>query len=265
MQPEAYRLNYQYEETHWWFLARREILVSMISDLQKRRLLAYDSPKLLDYGCGTGGLTQTLGMFGDVLGVDGNEEAISYCRKRGLQNIKQITSTNELQNETFDFVGSFDVLEHVHDDVGLIKEFYRILKPNGLLLLTVPAYQWLWGGEDEVSKHVRRYTKSELRRKMNAAGFETIKASYFNTILFPLIASVRLWNRCFRPKTLSHSDVAETPKPINASLCRIFALESRLLRWVNFPFGVSLIVVGIKRNTVYNEDEHVPTHIGANR
>lgn len=248
MQPEAYEINYQYEETHWWFVARREIIVSVLQASIPRETRP-DTPRLsiLDYGCGTGGLTQTLAPFGEITGVDESGQAIAFCHKRGMNNVQRIDSPRDLPSAAYDWVTSFDVLEHVEDDVGLLREFRRALKPGGRLLLTVPALSILWSGEDEVSRHLRRYTKRELIQKLRAGGFEVQKATYFNSLLFPGVLAVRLFNRWFRPSSWNESDIKPVSPFLNTLLCRIFALERHLLRRARLPIGVSLLAVGKKQ------------------
>ncbi|NPU97023.1 MAG: class I SAM-dependent methyltransferase [Candidatus Omnitrophica bacterium] len=245
MQPAAYALNYEHEESHWWFLARREIIVSILHALMVAETRS-GAPRLsiLDYGCGTGGLTLALAPFGEVTGVDESGQAIAWCHKRGMNNVRRIVTPQELPSGAYDWITCFDVLEHVEDDGNLLREFRRVLKPGGRLLLTVPALPILWGGEDEVSRHVRRYTKRNLLHKLQAAGFEVHKISYFNTLLFPAVLTLRLFNRWFRPSSWKESDLKSANPLLNSLLYRIFALERHVLRYGSLPIGVSLLAVG---------------------
>lgn len=203
--------------------------------------------KIMDFGCGTGGLTQALGQFGPIEGVDFSEEALAYCQKRGLKNTRLIQSADEVEAENYDLVGSFDVLEHIEDDQSVIEALHRSLKPGGVLMVTVPALKVLWGGEDVVSHHVRRYTRSEVKAKIQRAGFEVIQASYFNSLLFPMILAVRVFHRLFRPHTLTQSDVKPISPLFNGVFCRMFALERKLLGVVSLPVGASLLVIARRR------------------
>lgn len=250
MQPNAYELNYLHEHTHWWFLARREIILGRIESLIRRKQLASPPLRILDYGCGTGGLTEALGLFGQVTGVDDNPQALEYCRKRNLQDTRLIDTPNQLPDHVYDLIASFDVLEHVEEDVHLLRHLCRALKPNGTLILTVPAYHWLWSGEDTVSRHARRYTARELKRKCRESGFQVIECTYFNTLLFPAIAGIRLFNRFMRPHTMEMSDVAPASKSLNSLLCRLFGLERSLLRYTSLPFGVSIFLAARSENSI---------------
>ncbi|MBZ0258725.1 class I SAM-dependent methyltransferase, partial [bacterium] len=130
MQPEAYQLNYEFENSHWWFLARREIILSRIQAMIDGGDAPTATPlRILDFGCGTGGLTQTLERFDAVEGVDFSEEALDYCRKRGLESVRCIGSASDLASGAYDLIGTFDVLEHIEDDIGVLNELRRALTP----------------------------------------------------------------------------------------------------------------------------------------
>lgn len=242
MQTIAYELNYQYETCNWWFLGRQKIIHTFLASLMENFPVP---PKILDFGCGTGRLTQSLETFGVVTGVDFSEEAIHFCQKRGMNNISKISHSREIASESFDFIVSFDVMEHLDDDDALLLDFNRILKPRGFLFITVPALPILWGGEDIVSQHKRRYKKRELLGKLS--NFEIHKLSYFNTLLFPFIAFIRIGNRLFRPATLQRSDISELNETINTLFYKIFGWEATLLKFMNLPIGVSLLAIARKK------------------
>ena len=245
MKREAFELNYEFELTHWWFRARRDILIDEINYHQARPGFP-SHPKILDYGCGTGGLTQSLEPFGEVFGVDEYQEAVDFCLQRNMKNINQIHSIEEIPSSSYDIITCFDVLEHIEDDALIIKNFIRILKEKGWLFLTVPALNLLWSGEDVVSQHKRRYRKNEIKDILLQNNFDILKLSYMNSFLFPVIAPLRMWNRYFRPSTLNRSDVYDVPSFLNEILYHIFALEKYILRYWNFPMGVSLLVIARK-------------------
>lgn len=245
MKPVAYQLNYTHETTHWWFLARRDILIDVIQQwIQKNK--PDEVLTILDYGCGTGALTQALSVLGQVAGVDFSPESIAYCQERGMENIRQIASAKELPADTYDIIGSFDVLEHIDDDVDTLVELKRALKPDGLLIIAVPAMPVLWSGEDVVSNHLRRYTRIELYEKIKTAGFTIQRITYFNSLLFLPVFLIRLFNRFFRAKTMQQSDIRPVWMPVNRLLYNFFGFEKFLLKFVSFPAGVSLLVMAGK-------------------
>ena len=179
-------------------------------------------------------------------------EAAGYCRERGLTTIAQASAAAlPYAAETFDLVTMLDVLEHIPDDAGALAEAMRVLRPGGLLMLAVPAYRFLWGAQDEVSRHVRRYTVPELGARMKAANFAVRRLTYFNTALFPPIAALRLLRR-FIPATRSdESDFhAPAPGPINGLLAAIFGSEAALVARHDLPFGVSILGLAEKRASV---------------
>ena len=147
-------------------------------------------------------------------------------------------------NNSFDLVTAFDVFEHLEDDQKGLEEAFRVLKKGGFLLLTVPAYSWLWSFHDESLGHKRRYTKQELEKKVKKAGFKILKSSYLiSSFLFP-IALFRFIQRLFRVKGQSYVIL---PKFLNVLLAEILKLEALLLQFCNLPFGVSLILLGRKK------------------
>jgi SAM-dependent methyltransferase len=240
MEHEAYRLMADLDESHWWYQARREI----VCDVVARFLPA--GGDLVDYGCGAGATAARLRDLGyRVVGADVNDEILQTCRRRGLPTIN--LSVASIPPASADGALACDVLEHAADDVGLLKTLHEILRPGGLLVGTVPAYEILWSGEDYVSRHFRRYTRSLVCGTLGAAGYEVVWASYFNTLLFPLAASVILGKRLFRPRDMYRSNVAPLPTWRNNFLRAVFAKERGLLRHVRLPFGLSVIFVARPR------------------
>lgn len=236
MKAVAYELMAEVEDSYWWYRARREILAGIID-----RQLAPGSD-VIDFGCGTGGTAELMRERGHrVLAADIAEPALEACRRRGLATIN--LKTQRLRESCASCVLAADVLEHVGDDLGLLFTFRTALRPGGVLVITVPAYEFLWSGEDYVSEHVRRYTRAGLKRQLRRAGFEEIRCSYFNTFLFPAIAAAILTKRLFFPREMYRSNVAALPRWQNEVLYRAFRFEGNLLRWISFPAGASLIAV----------------------
>lgn len=248
MNKQFYHEYYEIEENHWWFIGRRTIIFKMLDgyltqqpDRQQR--------SVLDVGCGTGLNLQYLSHFGQAQGIDIAEEAIQYCNERGIQNVQQIESQLPLpfKDNSFDLITLLDVLEHIDDDQSTLNELYRILKPNGTFLITVPAYRFLWGTQDEVNYHKRRYTASEIEAVLAKAGFTLHRLSYFNTLLFPVIAGIRLMRNVLpKPSELKSDNSMTKPGLINTLLAKFFASEMMLLKYCNLPFGVSIIGIASK-------------------
>lgn len=242
MEELMYEVLYRTEEDHWWYRVRREMVHALIG-----RYVANVEGRftILDAGCGTGALLKELGRYGEVHGVDVAPEAVRYCRRRGLERVEQgSVEALPFPNGMFDLVLALDVLEHVEDDLKAFSEIGRALKPDGTVIIFVPAFMFLWGVTDVVSRHYRRYTLPELRARVAARGFTVLRASYFNFFLFLPILAARLGVRLFRiqPREENETGIGV----FNGFWYHIFHLESRLLRWLSFPFGISLLIVAQK-------------------
>lgn len=245
MNKEFYAEYFEVEDRHWWFLGRRRVLLSLLE-----RFLPEGASRrrIVDIGCGTGTMLSHLSRFGVTEGADGDPEAVRFCKERGYSDIQTVRlPLLPYDDASFDLVTLLDVLEHVDEDLETLESVLRVLRPGGIFLLAVPAYRFLWGRQDEISLHKRRYVITEIRDLLRRAGFETIKLSYFNTFLFPFIAVIRIL-RPFRPGVEApQSDFSfPTPRWVNALLAAIFGSESVFLQWVNFPFGVSICAVARK-------------------
>jgi SAM-dependent methyltransferase len=248
MHKEFYAEYYEIEDKHWWFVGRRQVLLAILDRYLKPGNTQRVPGRILDVGCGTGTMLGYLSRYGQAQGIDADEEAVRFCRERGVSNVQQVTaSILPFEDSTFDLVTMLDVLEHIDDDAGTLRELHRVLRPGGMLLISVPAYRFLWGPQDEISNHKRRYVAGLLRERLVEAGFRVRRLSYFNTFLFPVIAAIRLL-RPYRPGSPNlKSDFTMTRSgPANALLGRIFALEAPIVEHVNLPFGVSILALARK-------------------
>lgn len=247
MKEEFYVEYYRVENAHWWFLGRWHIFLDVI-----RREFNHRSEgiKALDVGCGTGTMLGHLDSFGPAFGVDCAIEAIRFCQSRGRNRVTQgFAAALPFEDESFDLVCALDLLEHVSDDTVSLKEFGRVCRSDGCILITVPAYRFLWGRQDEISDHVRRYTAGELRVKIQTAGLVVRKLTYFNTLLFPLITPIRLGYRLLprsRHRELKSDFTMTQPGLLNNFLARVFSAESAIINRVSVPFGVSILAVAGK-------------------
>ncbi len=234
------------EDVHWWFIARRRILLGILN--RYIGASTNGARRILDVGCGTGTMLTYLARFGDAQGVDIDPEAIEYCHARGLTKVSQSgADTLPFDNDTFDLVTALDVIEHIDDDLGAMRETRRVLRPGGRLLMTVPAYRFLWGRQDEINLHKRRYVAREVRNRLKSAGFDVEKLTYMNALLFPAIAAIRLVRRVLPTPVETTSDFAfPAPRPLNYLLSELFGAERYVLGRFDIPFGVSILALAQK-------------------
>lgn len=244
MKEFLYDEFFQLEQTHWWFRGRRSILFRLIERYKPKPDL------ILDAGCGTGYMATELSRFGQIRAFDFSEAAVRYTRRRGLDFVKQGSLTAiPYPSETFGLVTALDVIEHIEDDRSALMELRRVLKADGTLVITVPAFNLLWSPHDDVNLHKRRYTARELREKVEGAGLRVQRLSYYNFFLFPPILLMRLFRKAFpaaHEEEKSDFSVAHGGF-INTALQMVLSAESRLIRFVDFPFGVSLVCIATPR------------------
>jgi SAM-dependent methyltransferase len=249
LKREYYAEYRQVEDVHWWFVGRRRILLQILDRYLGKT--AGRERRILDVGCGTGTMLGYLASYGKAQGVDIDEEAIGYCRERGLVDVSLGEAADlPFDDGTFDLVTALDVIEHLDDDAAALGELRRVLRPGGHLLVTVPAHRFMWGDQDEVNMHKRRYGAAELRSRLTETGFEVRRLSYMNAALFPPIAAIRLLRRLqhrLRPRTANESDFRfPAPRPLNFLLALVFGAEAPILRRVNIPVGVSILALARK-------------------
>ncbi|MDB5851175.1 MAG: methyltransferase [Rhodoferax sp.] len=240
MNEEAFREMLAHEKDHWWYRGRREILHHVI----KRRVGAVG--RLLEIGCGTGSNLQMLSDFGQVVGIETSEFARDFAASRGFP-VHDGRLPNGLPRDigSFDAVCMFDVLEHIEGDAEALKAVRRLLNPGGRLVVSVPAYQWLWSAHDVHLHHFRRYSKPRLTELLQEAGFTVTWASYFNSVLFPPAAAVRFMSRWLaRSAEPGVEPPAKTDLPIgNQFLYGLFKSECRMLDAGGLPFGLSIMAI----------------------
>jgi ubiquinone/menaquinone biosynthesis C-methylase UbiE len=246
MQQHTYAIMRRVEETHWWFVGRRRIIRTFLDRIVQsyRASSSRDGRKMqiLDVGCGTGANLELLSEAGDAQGIDVSSEALSFCRERGLVNVKRgEAEALPFEDNSFDLVTGLDVIEHLDDDIAGLREMRRVLRPGGHALLFVPAFMFLWGVQDDVSHHRRRYTLAGLKKVLCEAGLEVERATYANISFFAPILLGRLFMKVTGVRPESENNI--TIGSLNGVLGKIFGAEALPLRWLNFPFGVSIVCV----------------------
>ncbi len=244
MESELYSAHAKLEDHHWWFSGRRAV----VREVLKQRVAPVEGRRILDVGCGTGGMLSMLREFGDVEGIDSSDEALAYARERLGPDAK--LGKGELpdgipEGRTYQLITAFDVIEHIPDAVAALKSIHGALEPGGVFVCTVPAFQFLWSVHDDLNHHQRRYDAELLKAQLSTAGFELRFTSYFNSLLFPPIAAVRLLQKVMpeKPGSTGAGDLDEAPPLVNGLLKRLFSAERHLLKRASLPFGVSLIAV----------------------
>jgi SAM-dependent methyltransferase len=243
MEPNYYKRYYHLERKNWWFLVREGIIKEQ---LQKQTAHFKQPLKILNIGASTGRTSEFLQAFGEVYSIEYDYECCVFTReKTGLDIIHGSITELPFPDATFDVVCAYDVIEHVENERKATEEMLRVCKPNGVLHITVPAFDFLWGHHDEVNHHFRRYTKGSLLACFAKASTQLVYSTYFNTILFLPIALFRVLVNLLglkREKTTSDFDVL--PHPLASSaLYHIFNIERYLLRYFKLPVGVSVMAI----------------------
>ncbi|RYU77892.1 class I SAM-dependent methyltransferase [Hymenobacter persicinus] len=240
---------HQIEENYWWFQARRDMVFRLIQDLKLPKTAA-----ILEIGCSGGPLLQRLTRTGysDLTGIDVSETGIAVAQQRGIANVSCMDGAHlDFPDASFDLVIASDVLEHIQDEAQALREWTRVLRPGGQLLVFVPAFSFLWGKHDVVNQHFRRYTAAQLAAGLSRAGLRVQRRSYWNVGLFFPTAAVRLLKR-LRPAPVAtpeeplQDDFFATPPLLNSVLRGFITAENRLLRLLNAPVGVSVFALARK-------------------
>jgi SAM-dependent methyltransferase len=245
MQQHTYAIMDRVEEKHWWFVGRRAILESFLKSIAEKLRIPHSSLRILDVGCGTGANLEMLSQFGSAEGVDVSDDALDFCRVKGLTVQKGLAEQLPYPDESFDITTALDVVEHLDDDVAGLMEMYRVTKTGGYSLIFVPAFMWLWGVQDDISNHRIRYTKSQIVERLEKAGFTVERATYANWTFFAPILAGRTIMRLTGIKPESENNV--NVSALNGVFGKLFSAERFWLRNFNFPFGVSIVVVAKKK------------------
>jgi len=246
MNLEEYGRMYEAEETQWWYAGMRAISLSLLGAEWPDG--GAEARRILDAGCGTGNNLVHLRPFGRTIGVDLSDEALRFCKSRGVAAARGSLLSLPFPDGSFDAVTSFDVLYHrwVEDDRAAVREIARVMKPGGLLLVRVPALKMLWGAHDEAVHSRHRYTRDEMRRLLEGEGLEVARLTYANTLLFPVVAARRTLDRLLHRHG---SDVGFLPPPMEWTFRHLLGIEARLVRHLALPIGASVFALARKPRT----------------
>ncbi len=245
MRDDVYEEMFRIEDTHWWYVSKQRIVAKLIERYAKRGA-AKARLNIADLGCGCGAMLNRLKDQHDVVGVDSSPLAIQFCARRGIA-VQQGSFPNEipLQPVVYDVVLLLDVIEHLQDDYAGVQTAARLLKPGGVAIVTVPAFQWLWSDWDELHHHFRRYNRKMLRQVLSTAGLKVELLSYANTSLFPLAAAARMVHK-MRKKKIESADMHIPLAPVNATFRELYSFERFTLGRLPMPFGLSVVSVARK-------------------
>jgi SAM-dependent methyltransferase len=226
------------DQTHWWYVARRNIL----SDLIAREIKPPKNAQILEIGCGTGHNFPVLTSFGhvDALEIDDTARAIASGRLGRAVGSARLPELTGVDDTHYDLVALLDVLEHIEGDLAALTSIKTKLRPGGCILITVPANEWMWSAHDTVHHHYRRYNRATLSKVITAAGLRVQMMSHFNSLLFPLAAAVRIAGKVTGK---AEADDAQPAAPLNALFKSVFGFERHLVGRVPMPFGISLAAV----------------------
>jgi SAM-dependent methyltransferase len=240
MELEYELQTHRAEDRHWWYQGRRRVLEQAIA-----RLGLPTQARILDAGCGSGRNMVDLAHHGIVTGVELSSTSVQLARERNSGEVLEGSVMDmPLDDHSFDLTVSLDVIEHLEDYVGALQELRRVTKPGGALLVTVPAYQWLWSGHDEVNHHHRRYNRRTLLAAAREGGWQLESSTHFNFLLLPVAILLRGLER-FKPSTTKSSlDLWVPPTPLNWVLRQPLNLEAGVIgRGGSIPAGLSLLAV----------------------
>ncbi len=251
MRADVYTEMSRVEDHHWWFRGRRAIIAYVL----KKAALSPQAT-ILDAGSGTGGNLTTLAGQGKLYAMELDAHARALANARGVVQVEEgkLPDNIPFTAQQFDLAVMFDVLEHVEHDYDALLALNQRLSPQGKLMLTVPAFEFLWSAHDVIHHHKRRYSLAPLVRLVERAGYKVTFASYINFWLFPVIATLRVLdrisgNRLIGKKKDGNAELKVPFSPLNWALERLFASECRLMDIMRLPFGVSIVLLAEKINT----------------
>lgn len=247
MEPAEYRRMFEQEDRHWWFQSRLQMTEGLLRKYILPAAAKQGVPRLLDLGCGTGLFLQRRAQDARATGLDFSAQALEFCRERGLTRIARGDATRlPFANDSFDVVTAFDLIEHVAGDERLIEEIWRVLRPGGWVLASVPAHPLLWSAHDISLHHQRRYTRTRFERLFEAAKWTRVRQTGSFAMILAPAAIKRLSERIVKPEKIA-ADTRRTAPWLNAALIRLHKLEAAWLTHCDLPTGLSLLTLRRKR------------------
>lgn len=247
MNHGEYERMYRLEDSYWWFVGRHRLVEALLAERYGAPGTQTTPLLLLDVGCGTGAMSKRLTQWGRVVSADFSPLALQFSRRRGLRHLLGADAMKlPVASGQFDAIVVMDVLEHLPDDAAALCEFFRVLKPGGRVIATVPAYPHLWSEHDVALMHHRRYLRPQFGERFHAAGFQIEKLAHTMAALYPVAALQRLVNARKPPHDPPQAIMPAVPAPLNALLTDFLGVENALARRVDFPFGLSLLCVARK-------------------
>ncbi len=233
------------EDSYWWHVGRRHLIRSLL----RWHLPQVAEREIVDVGCGAGGNLDILGEFGRCRGVEPAGPGLIGCRERGLDEervLEGFADALPLESESVDLITLLDVIEHLDDDGAALREAWRVLRPGGHLLITVPAYRFLWSVHDEALGHRRRYMASEIHRLFNSSGFVMVRRTYAITLPLPGIAGFRVAQGLIPSLYKRGSSYIKLPKILNSLMVGVLRAETAALAKFDLPIGTSILALGRK-------------------
>lgn len=245
MNKEGQLFYYHRGNKYWWIRSKYNIILHLMRVYCRKNIaLKNKQLKILDIGSGPGNMLHLLKNFGQVYGNDTSREAVNFCTRHGFKMIEGNLDEEGIHTEQkFDLITMIDVLEHLENDTDSLNKIKRMMNIGAQIIITVPAYQFLWGTHDTKYGHKRRYTLGELRAKLRRAGFKINKISYIQPLfLLPLLA-YRLIKKATQNKA---DDFVRIPGFLNSLLLKILESEKYYLRFFNFYFGPTIVAIAEK-------------------
>jgi ubiquinone/menaquinone biosynthesis C-methylase UbiE len=247
MNTAEYERMYRLEDAYWWFVGRHRLVESLMRARYGKPGAQSTPLSILDIGCGTGAMSARLRKWGNVASADFSPLALSFSQRRGLNHLVGADAMRlPFASNRFDTLIAMDMLEHLPDDAAALCEFYRVLKPGGRVIATIPAYPELWSEHDVALMHFRRYLRQQVHSRFTTAGFQIEKLSHTMMLLYPLVKLQRRLNAKKPPHDPPQAAMPIFPAPFNWLLTEIVTLENVFAQGFNFPVGVTILCIARK-------------------